>query len=48
MEQAWVWIYKTEDGKTHDLFMDAGACFICICKIIISINLKAYVTKLKN
>ncbi|KYN39973.1 DNA-directed RNA polymerase III subunit RPC8 [Trachymyrmex septentrionalis] len=24
MEQAWVWIYKTEDGKTHDLFMDAG------------------------
>lgn len=24
MEQAWVWIYKTEDGETHDLFMDAG------------------------
>jgi len=24
MEQAWVWIYKTEDGKIHDLFMDAG------------------------
>ncbi|XP_012055528.1 PREDICTED: DNA-directed RNA polymerase III subunit RPC8 [Atta cephalotes] len=24
MEQAWVWIYKTEDGQTHDLFMDAG------------------------
>lgn len=33
MEQAWVWIYKTEDGKTHDLFMDAG--LICACKIII-------------
>lgn len=24
MEQAWVWEYKTEDGETHDLFMDAG------------------------
>ncbi|TGZ52275.1 DNA-directed RNA polymerase III subunit RPC8 [Temnothorax longispinosus] len=23
MEQAWVWIYK-ENGKTHNLFMDAG------------------------
>ncbi|XP_036141783.1 DNA-directed RNA polymerase III subunit RPC8 isoform X2 [Monomorium pharaonis] len=24
MEQAWLWKYKTDDGKTHDLFMDAG------------------------
>ncbi|XP_067211893.1 DNA-directed RNA polymerase III subunit RPC8 isoform X2 [Linepithema humile] len=24
MEQAWVWIYKTADGETHDLFMDQG------------------------
>lgn len=23
-EQAWVWAYDTGDGKTHDLFMDAG------------------------
>lgn len=24
MEQVWVWEYKTDDGETHDLFMDAG------------------------
>lgn len=23
-EKIWVWIYKTEDGEKHDLFMDAG------------------------
>lgn len=24
MDQVWVWEYKTGDGETHDLFMDAG------------------------
>lgn len=48
MEQAWVWIYKTEDGTTHDLFMDAGACFIYMrnYRIIIKFKNMNY-TKLK-
>jgi DNA-directed RNA polymerase III subunit RPC8 len=27
MEQAWIWMYKTEDGEEHDLFMDPGIYF---------------------
>lgn len=29
MEQVWVWEYKTDDGQTHDLFMDAGIFLKC-------------------